>query len=235
MRRLATPAALAVVLLCVGACTSDKGKNTDADAAPDDSTCRELLGDAGLKWLEERTGDKARLKVEDDLNSARSLFRRQIQNFYRKAKQQSPEDPLARLFQKADVCESKKDSTKRGKEFEIQYGPAATTFDRDLGDSSDGGFTYIETPVNSDVKLIRMTNPWGTISYTVNIKCKIPGTPAEQANEIPLEGLMLDSLTGETSTRVHYTHLLHSAKVVADAFGCENKPVVPATPPASVK
>ncbi|MFJ6633847.1 hypothetical protein ACIQMR_21035 [Streptomyces sp. NPDC091376] len=231
MRRLTTLAALTVVLLGVSACTSDKDKDKAPEATSDDSTCNELLGDAGLKWLKERTGDKARLKVEDDLKTARSVFHQQIENFYRKAKEPGPKDPLAHMFQKAEVCESKKDFTKRGKELEIQYGPAGTAFDRDLDDLSDGGFTYVETPVNSDVKLIHMTNPWGTISYTVNVKCKIPGTPAKQANDFPLEGTLSDTLTGETSTRVLYTHLLHSAKVVANTFGCENKPVIPAEPP----
>ncbi|MFI1940569.1 hypothetical protein ACH44C_25885 [Streptomyces purpureus] len=235
MRRLATLAALTVVLLCASACTSDKGKNTNADAAPDDSTCNELLGDAGLKWLKEHTGDKARLKVEHDLKTARSAFHQQIENYYRKAKKQGPKDPLAHMFQKAYVCTSKTDFTKRGTELEIQYGPAATAFDHDLSHPSRGGFKLVETPVNSDVKLVHMTDPGGTISYILHVKCKISGTPAEQANEIPLEGMMIDTLTDETSSRIHYTHLLHSAKVVADTFGCENKPVVPAEPPASVK
>ncbi|WP_328725474.1 hypothetical protein [Streptomyces sp. NBC_00259] len=235
MRRLATLAALTFVLLGVGACTSDKGKDAAAEATPDDSTCKQLLGDAGLKWLKERTGDKAGLKVESDLKTARSLFHQQIENFYRKAKEPGPKDPLANWFQKAEVCESKKDFTKRGKELEILYGPAATAFDHNVNRASNGGFKIAETPVNSDVKLVDMTDPGGKISYTLQVKCKIPGTPAEQANEIPLEGQMLDTLTGETSARIHYTHLLHSAKVVANTFGCENKPAVPTEPPASVK
>ncbi|MFF3244371.1 hypothetical protein ACFYWY_11720 [Streptomyces sp. NPDC002870] len=67
------------------------------------------------------------------------------------------------------------------------------------------------------------------------IKCKIPGTPAKQESGVPIEGSMSDTLTGDTSARTHFTHLPHSARVVAKSFGCQNKPVVPFEPPASVK
>jgi hypothetical protein len=233
MRRPLTLAALAVVLLGAGACTADedtKKDRTEKDttAAPDDSTCNELLGDAGLKWLEDRTGGKARLKVPDDLKSARALFYRQVENW-------GPNDTGVRTFQRADVCLARTDVADTAKELEIRYGPSYFPFDTPFDEVSTAGEKAIETPVNSDVKLVHGKDTDGTLRYRVYVKCKIPGTPAKQENEIPIEGLMADTLTGDTGARVHLTHLLYSAKVVADSFDCENKPVVPAEPPASVK
>ncbi|MER6999261.1 hypothetical protein [Streptomyces sp. NPDC000410] len=227
MRRFATLATLTAILLSASACTTDK--NADEEATPDDSTCKELLGESGLNWLEDRTGGKARLKVKEDLKSARALFYRQVENEY-------PEASKYPMFRKATVCRSRTGATNPQKELEIRVGPSFFPFDTDFDETSRSGEKTIETPVNSDVKLV-LGKDWdrSTTLYRVYVTCKIPGTPAQQANEIPIEGTMTDTLTGETSLRVHYTHLLQSAKVMADNFGCENKPVVPAEPPASVK
>jgi hypothetical protein len=89
------------------------------------------------------------------------------------------------------------------------------------------------TEVNSDVRLVHGKDADGATRYRVYVRCKIAGTPAQQESEVPIEGLMTDTLTGDTDARVHLTRLLHSAKVVADAFDCVNKPVVPEEPPAS--
>lgn len=173
-------------------------------------------------------GGKARLKVPDDLKSARALFYRQVENW-------GPEDTGAPTFQRADVCLARTDVADAKKQLEIRYGPSYFTFDTPLDEVSAAGDKAIETPVNSDVKLVHGKDRDGGVSYRVYVKCKIPGTPAKQENEIPVEGRLTDTLTGDTGARVHLTHLLHSAKVVADSFGCENKPVVPDEPPASVE
>ncbi|MCX4823653.1 hypothetical protein OG883_28020 [Streptomyces sp. NBC_01142] len=232
MKRHLTLAAATVLLLGAGACTADKDKEKESQAAPDDSTCNELLGDAGLKWLEDRTGGKARLKVEDDLKSARSQFYRQVENW-------GPEDTGVPTFQRATVCLARTDVTDMRKQLEIRYGPSYSSFDTAFGEPSTTGEKAIETVVNSDVKLVHGKETRGMfkgrVHYRVYVKCKIPGTPARQENEIPIEGELADTLTGDTGARVHLTRLLHSAKVVADSFDCENKPVVPAQPPASVK
>lgn len=232
MKRHLTLAAVAVLLLGAGACTADKdqakGKEKVEDAAPDDSTCNELLGNAGLKWLKDHTGGKARLKVPDDLKSARALFYRQVENW-------DPEKTGVRIFQRADVCLARTNVADERRELEIRFGPSYFTFDTRFDDVSSTGDKTVETLVNSDVKLVHGKDNEGVVRYRVYVKCKIPGTPAKQENEIPIEGLMADTLTGDTGARVHLTRLLHSAKVVADSFDCENKPVVPAEPPASVK
>ncbi|MEU7568462.1 hypothetical protein AB0A99_21135 [Streptomyces fradiae] len=97
--------------------------------------------------------------------------------------------------------------------------------------------------VNSDVVL---TSSWrppveglpgavGRGEYAVYVACRIPGTDPGQLEGAPLKGELEDSLTNESSARIHYTHLLHSTRLLVEALGCTNKPVVPAEPPAAVK
>ncbi|WP_406304651.1 hypothetical protein OHA61_23135 [Streptomyces sp. NBC_00885] len=233
MRNTLTLTAVAVLLLGASACTADKepkekAGETSKDAVADDATCNELLGDAGLKWLREHTGDKARLKVVDDLKRARSLFYQQVKNW-------GPDDSGARTFQRADACLARTDVANAAKQLEIRYGPSYFPFDAPFDKASEVSPAQTVTPVNSAVKLVHGKDRDGAVRYRVYVKCKIPGTSAKQENEIPIEGLLTDTLTGDTSARVHLTHLLHSAKVMADTMDCQNKPVVPAEPPASVR
>ncbi len=65
--------------------------------------------------------------------------------------------------------------------------------------------------------------------------CRIPGADPGQLEGAPLKGELEDSLTNEGSARVHLSHLLHSTRLLVEALGCTNKPVVPAEPPAAVK
>ncbi|MEV6395769.1 hypothetical protein AB0M39_13475 [Streptomyces sp. NPDC051907] len=235
MRRRVPLAVLAVVMLGTGACGSgsdEKGEKGEGSVAapsdaPDDSACKELLGDAGLKWLKDRTGAKARLKAEDDLKSARALFYRQVENW-------GPEDSGVPTFLESDVCSARTDVENSQKELALRYGASTFPFDFRFDEKSDVGPAQTVTPVNSDVRLVHGKDADGKAAYRVYVKCKIPGTPAKQENEIPIEGLMSDTLTGESSPRVRLTHLLNSAKVMAETFDCQNKPVVPAEPPASV-
>lgn len=216
---------LALLLLGMAACTADKSEDS---AAAEQATCRELLGSAGMNWLEERTGGpgKARMKSNIDLKKARSLFYEQVGNW-------DPDSTGTPSFAEADVCRASMDVNDPGKELAIEYGPSILAFDVPFPDSGKEGKPTV-TPVNSDVRLIR--RPFDDeVRYFVFIKCKIPGTPAKQENGVPIEGSMSDTLTGDTSARTHFTHLLHSARVVAKSFGCQNKPVVPFEPPASVK
>ncbi|HET6357242.1 hypothetical protein [Streptomyces sp.] len=221
--------AVAALLLGASACTTDKGgKEATDDAVAEDSTCNELLGEAGLKWLKERMGGKARLKVIDDLERARALFYRQVVNW-------GPEDTGARTFQRADVCLARTDVTDSRKQLEIRYGPSYFTFDAPFDKASEASPAQTVTRVNSAVKLVHGKDRDGIVRSRVYVKCKIPGTPAKQENDIPIEGQLTDTLTGDTGARVHLTHLLHSAKVMADTLDCQNKPDVPAEPPASLK
>ncbi|MFK4224220.1 hypothetical protein [Streptomyces sp. NPDC019890] len=233
MRSALTLTAVTVLLLGACACTADKEAKEEAEETAkgdvlDDSTCNELLGNAGLKWIEERTGGKVRLKVVDDLKKARSLFYQQVENW-------GPDDSGARTFLRADTCLARTDVTNAEKQLEIRYGPSYFRFDAPFDKASEVSPAQTVTPVNSTVKLVHGKDRDGMVRYRVYVKCKIPGTSPKQENEVPIEGQLTDTLTGDTGARVHLTHLLHSAKVMADNLDCQNKPVVPAEPPASVK
>jgi hypothetical protein len=222
-RRL-TAVALAVVLLGAGACTAgeDGGKEDPPPATADASACDALLGDAGTAWLKDRSGGTSRPEPGDDLEKARSLFHRQVGNW-------GPADGGARTFLRADLCRA----TGGAGLFELRYGPSYFPFDQRFDKASDVSPAQTVTEVNSDVRLVHGKDADGATRYRVYVRCKIAGTPAQQESEVPIEGLMTDTLTGDTDARAHLTHLLHSAKVVADAFDCENKPVVPEDPPAA--
>ena len=227
LRRQLTPAALAVVLFGAGACTGgeDGTKEDPPPAAADGSVCDALLGDAGMAWLKDRTGGTFRPEAGDDLKKARSLFYRQVENW-------DAGDSGARTFLRADLCRAT--GAGGGKQFEVRYGPSYFPFDAPFEEASDVSPAQTVTEVDPDVKLVHGKDADGATRYRVYVRCKIAGTPAQQESEVPIEGLMTDTLTGDTDARVHLTHLLHSAKVVADGFGCENKPVVPGQPPASL-
>ncbi|WP_189891120.1 hypothetical protein [Streptomyces xantholiticus] len=224
LRRQLTPAALAVVLLGAGACTADEDGNKEdpPPATAVGSACDALLGDAGMAWLKDRTGGESRPEAGDDLKKARSLFHRQVENW-------GPDESGARTFLRADLCRT----TGGAGRFEVRYGPSYFPFDEPFDKASDVSPAQTVTEVNSDVRLVHGEDADGATRYRVYVRCKIAGTPAQQESEVPIEGLMTDTLTGDTDARVHLTHLLHSAKVVADAFECVNKPVVPGEPPAS--
>lgn len=226
MRRALALPALASLLLVASACTNESGDSTAAK----ESTCKELLGDAGLKWLEDRTRGpgKARLKSTDDLKTARSLFYKQVESWDR-------DSTGIPSFVTADVCKARTEVADSGKQLKILYGPSLFPFDFPFDENSEVSAMPTVTPVNSAVKLVHGKDGDGTVSYRVYVKCKIPGTSAKQENEVPIEGELADTLTGDTSARVHFTHLLHSAQVMADNLDCQNKPTIPAEPPASVK
>ncbi|MFE2035887.1 hypothetical protein ACFXBB_22035 [Streptomyces scopuliridis] len=224
MRRPFVLAAFISLLLGASACT----ERTKESAAPDQSACEELLGDAGLKWLESRTGGpgKVHTKSTDGLDKARSLF-------YTTAEKWDTDGTTAISFPSADVCEARVDTANPERQLSFRYGPS-TLFDFPFRKASSTG-ERTTVPVNSDVVMTyNRPNHEGAVSYRIFVTCKIPGTSAGQENEIPLTGELTDTLTGETSTRVHLTRLLHSARVMAKTFDCQNNPVVPAEPPASV-
>jgi hypothetical protein len=72
------------------------------------------------------------------------------------------------------------------------------------------------------------------LSYHVYVKCQIPGARQGQAEALPLWLRMLDTLTGTRDTREAVTHALGAARLMVKLLECENRPVVPRTPPASV-
>lgn len=222
MLKRATPLVFVFVALLTGAgCTAEQEEGGSDAAAK--AVCREVLGDAGFEWLEESVGKAGELSMSSahDPEDVRSRFRNQLNGW-------TPEGNPVSPYADVRVC-----TVNAGYgEFSLEFGPSILPLDAPIsGDIDDG---LIETPVNSDVRLLRKLGDVGE-SYYVFVGCKVPGTPAQQKNDVPLEGQMRDGVHGNSSARVHFTHLLHSAKVMAKAVGCENRPVIPAEPPASVK
>ncbi|MEV4684775.1 hypothetical protein [Streptomyces kurssanovii] len=185
--------------------------------------CREILGDAGVGWLQDGVGKGGELTMSstNDLEDARLSFRSQLRDW-------TPERKGTPYYSAPSFCTA----TDGFGEFSLEFGPSILPLDAPIsGENEDG---LIVTPVNSDVRLLLKLGAVD-VSYHVFVGCKIPGTPAQQKNDVPLEGQMRDGVNGNSSARVHFTHLLHSAKVMTKAIGCENKPVIPAEPPSSVK
>lgn len=222
---------MALMVLATAACTSDNGgadptSTKGAGQAAEQATCRELLGDAGVKWLESRTGGPGKVRMESrhDLQKARTMFQGQAGNW-------EPGRKGIPSYAESDVCRARADAGGPG-ELSLEYRPSILRFDAPITGSTDSERTA--TPVSSDVRLLHRVDG-NEVQYIVFIKCKVPGTPAQQENAVPIEGRMTDTLTGDTGIRTHFAHLLHSAQLVTRTFNCQNKPVVPAEPPASVK
>ncbi|MEO3976232.1 hypothetical protein [Streptomyces sp. CAU 1734] len=214
------------LLLGITACTSGDASDSTAKAQ---ATCKKLLGPAGVDWLDGRTGGDGGLHMgsDNDLKSARSLF-------YGSVKQWDFTSTEIPNFGLHEVCRVRLDVKDPAKQLDIQFNPSIFPFDTDFTENSVTRVAPQVTSISRNVRLVHGEDRSGKTRYRVYVKCKIPGSPARQANDIPIEGQLTDTLTGETSPRVLFTHLLHSAKVVAEEFGCTNKPAIPDTPPASV-
>ncbi|MGW7464078.1 hypothetical protein ACWGJT_05085 [Streptomyces xantholiticus] len=212
---------LTLVSLLAGAgCAGEQEASSPQVTA---KACREILGDAGFRWLRGGVDEGGDLTMSSnyDLEDARLSFRSQLRGW-------TPERKSTPYYSAPRFCTA---SDGFG-EFSLEFGPSVLPLDAPISEGIDDGL--IETPVNSDVRLLRTLGDVGE-SYYVFVGCKVPGTPAQQKNDVPLEGQMRDGVHGNSSARVHFTHLLYSAKVMAKAIGCENKPAIPAEPPASVK
>ncbi|MDX3589029.1 hypothetical protein [Streptomyces europaeiscabiei] len=133
----------------------------------------------------------------------------------------------------SELCTTTAFDAGKKKELRVQFGPSSLPLDFQVEGSEDGTIT----PVHSDVKLHQAEDYKGVVQYGVYVKCTIPGTSPDQETETPLTGVMTDTLTltSGTSARNHIKYLLHSARAMADALDCRNKPTIPAEPPAAVQ
>jgi len=223
--RKAAVGSLLVLLLGTGSCTSGDGdgKQTTAD---EQSACEQLLGASGVDWVKNSTKAKTGVATDSEtLQSARSLF-------YTYAKAWDLKISEIPMFTNSELCRVLKTvGASSNKNLSIYYGASIVPFAEKPGVSG----TQTVTPVNTDVKLVHKTARNGNAKYYVYIKCRVSGAPAGQEDEAPIEGVMHDTLTGDTDVRVHMKYLLHSAGVVARSFDCQNNPTVPSDPPAAVK
>ncbi|MBT2506956.1 hypothetical protein J7I98_13860 [Streptomyces sp. ISL-98] len=214
-------------LLSVSACSSERDGDKPGAGAAEESACSEVLGVAGMDWLRDGAGaGKLRMKSDNDLKQAREIFY-ELQDWEPKDSA-DPFDSI--LFSGAYVCGVSKEGGGFGENFTVRYEHSVFPFDRIS--AGEGG---TRTPVNSDVTLTLRKGDDGIPSYYVYFKCAIPGARKEQKERVPVLATMRDALTGDGRVRVHFQHLLHSAKVMAKSLDCQNKPVIPTEPPAAVK
>ncbi|WP_415949912.1 hypothetical protein [Streptomyces sp. KLOTTS4A1] len=218
---------LVSVLLTLGACSSGGGSADDRQQGYADA-CTHLLGDEGMRWL--RSGiDDVEFNEPGSMKFARSHFRKQVGDY-------QPGD--VPYFTDSGVCGAYKPAADgpSEKRLSLRYGASPYPFDWDFAtpDENDPGAEVVT--VTPEVKLVygphrRMAD---STHYRIYVKCGVAGAAESSIDEIPLQGSLVDTLTGDSSHRAHLKYLLHSSKVVVDSFGCTNKPEIPTNVPASV-
>lgn len=220
MRRNAAIALSVSLLMSVGACTADDATDQDNHK---ETACEELLGASGVDWVKDNTEAETGVAPEsDDLESAKSLFATQ-------AKSWDPSSDKVPLFSSSELCQVAKRSNSAGASLSIRFGASVIPFDHPFEQDQ------IETTVNPDVKLVYEKDTRERKRYFVYVKCQVEGAPANQKNEVPLEGVMTDTLTSSHSADDHLNYLLHSARKVVKSFDCQNSPLVPETVPDQIK
>lgn len=230
MKNSIAASSVMVLLFGVAACSVGGDEKKQASSS---SACKELFGKDGISWLEGRLGKGVpRFKSFDSLSNARSLIHAQLRGW--NPKKSDPYQP----YLGSEVCEVRKDIRNIDKSIEVRYGPSIIPF----GEISARG-DMDEVSLGSGAKIIYGFEGRGlgdrdgldVAAYRVYFKCKISNAHAEQEEKIPIEGETTDTLTGDRDARTHLRYLLHSAQVMARTLDCQNKPVIPDEPPASVK
>ncbi|MEV5443237.1 hypothetical protein AB0N23_11970 [Streptomyces sp. NPDC052644] len=224
MRKLLT---VTVLILGLGACAEPPRPETSADQR---AKCEKALKASAVTWLESRVQKSAvGFQVAQDTAEAGNLLAKDLSAWQPGGRHESDSGSVR-------VCSISAPSP--GARYRVEYEVSKETLD--MVRAPKRGFLV---RVSDDVVL---TSSWrppvegvpediGRGEYAVYVACRVPGADPGQLEGAPLKGELEDSLTNESSARVHYTHLLHSARVMVKALGCTNEPVVPAQPPASVK
>jgi len=210
--------ALVALVLTATSCTA----HDDASKMPADG-CEEILGDAGIKWVESH----ADLAADDDLDRGGVDLKEARAQYYKQTEAEGSDGP----HWSSDLCTLTTFDAGKKKELKVEFGPSSLPFDFQAK-GAEGG---VVTPINSNVKLHQVDDYKGVPKYGVYVKCEIPGTSARQAAKTPLAGVMTDTLTTGTSAREHMKYLLRSARAMADALECQNKPTIPGEPPAALQ
>ncbi|WP_200307288.1 hypothetical protein [Streptomyces adelaidensis] len=219
-RILAVSLATAALFLTATSCTTEESPSTTAADG-----CEEALGDSGVKWVESH----ADIADGDDLDRG-SVDLKEARAQHYKQLEDGGSDEYQQHWS-SEICKMITYGAGKSKELRLEFGPSSLSFYFEEKGKQEG----VITPVNSGVKLHQVDGYKGVIHYSVYVKCKIPGTSPRQEMENPLAGVMTDTLTSGTSDRDHMKYLLRSARAMADALDCENKPTIPAEPPAAVQ
>ncbi|WP_328506022.1 hypothetical protein [Streptomyces sp. NBC_00391] len=212
--------AIAALLLTATSCTTEESPSTTAADG-----CEEALGDSGVKWVESH----ADLADGDDLDRGGVDLEEARAQHYKQMEDGGSDE--YQYHWSSEICKMIAFDAGESKELRLEFGPSSLPFDFEKKETQEGTIT----PVNSDVKLHQVDDYKGVVQYGVYVKCKISGTSPRQEMENPLAGVMTDTLTSGTSDRDHMKYLLRSARAMVDALDCENKPTIPAEPPAAVQ
>ncbi|MFD9904988.1 hypothetical protein [Streptomyces sp. NPDC059063] len=217
---------LACALLAAGGCTSGDGKQDRTRR--ESQACTKLLGKEGMAWLKEHTTvPKLNPNTSETIAHARSKFRKQVPDW------KPEETDIIRHTARSVMCDARNPKRGAAAEFTLAYSAAALPFDEFPGPNT----MWTSVSLGPDAKLVyRKSRYLDLRKYYVYVRCGVPGASASQLNDVTLEGGMTDLLTDDlNSYRTHLQLLLHSAKVMADAFKCTNKPQIPANLPSSIK
>ncbi|MFE6161736.1 hypothetical protein ACFQ7F_22815 [Streptomyces sp. NPDC056486] len=190
-----------------------------------------------MQWLKDRSkGRRLEISAPDSTTSARAYFRKQVLDWNPPGGNGIESVPS---FGASGMCEAEsKDAEPPHDEFvRIRYGASTFPFDFPFDRPLPNGDKRTVIDAGPDVKLVHRPDSQFNVAteYQVYVRCAVPGAPKGHLNEVPLEGSLRDTFTGDPSHRTHLQHLLHSAKVMAAGFGCTNKPQIPSAVPASVK
>ncbi|MDT6987792.1 hypothetical protein ACFSUJ_25380 [Streptomyces lusitanus] len=208
---------IAASFIATGLAFSVTSCSADKEQAKPASGCEEVLGAAGLEWVQEKA------QADDIERGGVNLdeFQREYD------RQMKPWKPTAQRWE-SEVCTITSTKLGDGKKLTIEFGPSSTPFDFDERETPDG----VVTPVNADVKLQQVKDFKDVTHYGVYVKCKVSGTSSRQEIVTPLAGVLTDTLTDGVSDAARIRHLLRATQAVVNSLGCENDPSVPATPPA---
>ncbi|MER7170926.1 hypothetical protein [Streptomyces mesophilus] len=214
-------------LLAISACSG--GDEPKEQRSEGEEACTAVLGEKGMQWLQTRIAEPE-FSDPTSVGNARDWFRGQVRDY-------RPGDlPNYVTSQMCEAGDASEDAL-GGTQVELRYGVSSYPFDYEFTKQRDVGDRTTVIDAGPDVKLVYW--PDGTsrkrFEYHVYVKCGVPNSHETSLNEVPLEGTLKDNLTGDPSPRTHLKHLLHSAKVMADGFGCTNNPQIPTTVPTSVK
>lgn len=201
------------------------GVTSCSDAENKANICEETVGKKGVDWIKKGTEGAT---TPDHTDSSI----KQIQKWYGEAAQSwGPDEPNAG-GPKSQVCKFFHKSDSRAY-FYLSVGAANGNYSYPPAAMLKKG-EYV-TEINSNAKLTLQILIGGNYDYRLIVKCKIAGSEPGQLEGLPFNAYIHDSLTDSTSHRERFTLLLAATQKALKGMGCQNNPVIPDTPPPSVK
>jgi hypothetical protein len=191
--------------------------------------CRELIGAAGVKWVERTYGSKVveAARVRETGREVQET-KEAVRVFRASARAWSPEsDPDFSFRFPPTVCRLvPKGQVDPDGLVSIKLGPGDVPFDELAEGSMGGGGKVIA--VGDEVKFVAwdLGGERGN-ENSVTIRCKVEGAWGAQINRVPLELTMTDHLDEDVDPTPRFNLLLDAARAVVKQAGCLNDPKLP--------